>query len=472
MIETVIKRNGEYEEFKASKLNQWGEWAAKTLGTRVDWTSVVLDAVSTLPKVCSTQELQKRLIKVCLDQDTWSYNRMAGRLYAAMIYKDLYDGEIPTVKALHDQLAGIGIMIRLDYTDDEYEHVERIINHKLDLKSSYYELHQLLSKYSLSNRVTGKHYESQQFVYMRMAMALAEDQPKDRRMTDVEKWYEHLSQKRINAPTPNFVNLGTHLRGYASCCLVEAGDTAKSIAATNWIANTMTYMSAGIGTLMGTRSIGDPVRGGAIEHQGKLPYYRALMGEIKANLQSGRGGACTVYIPVYDPEIETILRLKNPMSTEDKRIRGLDYNFGYNKFFVKKVAKNEDIFLFNCYTAPDLHDAFYSDDEERFETLYKQYDNDPTFKKTYVNARDIALIGINESFETARVYEHNVHEMNRHTPFKDTVRMSNLCVEVVLPTAPYQSMEDLVSTEDHGRGEIALCSLGGIVIANVEDDTQ
>ena len=43
------------------------------------------------------------------------------------------------------------------------------------------------------------------------------------------------------------------------------------------------------------RSLGDSVRNGAIEHQGKLPYYKALAGAVMANKQGSRGGSCTTY---------------------------------------------------------------------------------------------------------------------------------------------------------------------------------
>lgn len=428
MIEKIIKRNGTVEDFMPTKVNRWGEWAARTLGDKVDWSSIVLDTVGTLPRECTSQLLQERLIKTCLDHDTWSYNRMAGRLYAALIHKKLYDDKFPTVKALHDKLVGLGLMVKLDYTDAEYEEVNRIINHKLDFKSAHYSIHQVRSKYALQNRVTGEEYESPQFVYMRMAMALGEDQPKYRRMKDVAKWYEHFSEKRINAPTPNYVNLGTPLKGFASCCLYTTADTARSLAIGNHIAATMTYMSAGIGSHINCRSILDPVRGGVIKHQGKLPYYRALVGEVESTLQNGRGGACTTYVSVYDPEIEVIAHLKNPMSTEDKKIRGLDYNIGFNKFFARKAAKNEEVFLFNSFTAPDLYLALYNSDQSKFESLYAKYESDSSFKKKYVNAREILITVLNQSYETGRIYLHWIDEMNTHTPFKETIWSSNLCL--------------------------------------------
>ena len=472
MIEVIVKRDGSEEPFQPSKVNRWGEWASKTLGSYVDWPSVVLSTVSTLPKKCSSILLQERLIKTCLDNDSWSYNRMAGRLYAAYIYKKLYDDKIPSVKELHTKLQSLGLMVGLNYTDEEYAEVEKLINHKLDLKASHYELHQIRSKYALRNRVTGEEYESQQFVFMRMAMALAEDQPKERRMTDLAKWYEHFSNKRINAPTPNYVNLGTPLKGFASCCLYTTNDTARSLAAGDHIAYTMTYMSAGIGAHINTRSLGDSVRGGVIQHQGKLNYYRSLVGAVKANLQNGRGGAATTYYNAFDPEVGVISRLKNPMSTEDKKIRGMDYSFGCNKFFAKKVAMNQDIFLFNSFTAPDLYDALYNADDQLFEELYKKYEEDNTFVKKYVSAREVALTTLNEAYETGRSYLHWTDEMNRHTPFKETIYSSNLCAEIALPTKGYESTASLYSEEDHGKGEVALCSLGGINIPNVDGDDQ
>lgn len=456
MLETIIKRDGHVEPFAPYKLNQWGQWAADTLGDAVDWPSAVLETVSAMSTTASSRELQQQLIRTCLDFDTWSYNRMAGRLYATLIRKDLYRNDRPTVLALHRRLQALGLMEALDYSGSEYAVIQEWINHERDFEYAHYQLHTHLTKYAIADRVQGQTYESPQFIYMRMAMALAVDQPRERRMRDVQRLYEHLSKNRINAPTPNHVNLGTPLRGYASCCLYTVADNARSIAVGNHIANTMTYMSAGIGAHMATRSVNDPVRGGVIRHQGKLPYYRALVAEVKSNLQNGRGGACTTYFPIFDPEVDTLLRLKNPMSTEDKKIRGMDYSWGGNRFFARKVARNEDIFLFNCHTAPDLYGALYSGDEAGFERLYARYEADEGFEKKWVSARELLITASNEWNETGRVYEHNISEMNRHTPFKDTIHSSNLCAEIALPTAAYNHITELYAEDDISCVEVQL----------------
>lgn len=472
MIKTIVKRNGEKQEFSAEKINKWGEWAAKKLGGYVDWSSVVLSTVSVLPEETTSKKLQEQLIKTCLDYNTWSYNRMAGRLYAALLRKEMYPEGIPTVKQLHDTLIEMGYMEDLYYSEEEYEAVEKLIEHKKDFKSSHSEISYTVNKYSLQNRILKQKFEIPQFTYMRMAMALASQTKGAKRMEEVEGFYRNFSEKRVNAPTPNFINLGTHLKGLASCCLITSGDNAKSLAIGDHIAYTMTYMSAGIGTHLATRSVGDAVRGGMIEHQGKLPYYRSMVGAVKANLQAGRGGACTTHYNVFDPEVEDISRLKNPMSVEDKKIRGIDYSAGSNKFFARKAAKNEQVFVFNVYTAPDLYKALYSEDIEKFEELYDKYENDDSFAKKYISARSLILTVLNEGFETGRAYLHWLDEMNRHTPFKDTINSSNLCQEISLPTKAYTDMRDLYSTEQHHRGEVALCSLAGINVDNISTDEQ
>ena len=472
MIKTIIKRDGREEAFSPSKINKWGEWAGKTLGRRVDWSHIVLHAASTCPEVISAKVLQERLIKTCLDEDSWSYNRMAGRLYAAYIYKEIYNDDIPTVKALHRKLQSIGVMKYLSYSDEEYDQIEKIINHRRDFRAAHFELEQVRRKYALRNRVTKEEYESQQFVYMRMAMAIAETEPKESRLVDVKNLYEFLSLKKLNAPTPNYLFLGTHHNGLASCCIYKSGDHAASLAVGDHIAYTMTYMSAGIGSYIETRSVGDPVKGGAIEHQGKLPYFRAMDGAIHANLQAGRGGAGTTYFSAFDPEVNDITQLKNPMSTKDKQIRGLDYAMIQTKFFAKKVAKNEDIFLFNKYTAPDLMKALFDEDPTVFEECYKKYEADDSFKKKWVNARSILIAQRNEAYETGKGYLFWSDEVNRHTPHKDIIHTSNLCLETALPTLEYKGMEDLYSTTQDRVGEVAMCNLAAIVVPNIKDEEE
>lgn len=408
---------------------------------------------------------------MALEGGTWSYYVMAGRLYSALRRKELYGSDkAPSILAIHQKLIAANIMRKMDYTDEEYFEIEQLIRHDRDFEAPHFSVHHIRKKYALQNRVTGEEYESMQFTYMRMAMALAENESRETRIFHVGKFYEHLSNKRLSAPTPNFVNLGTHLKGYASCCLYAAGDNAKSLAIGDHIAYMMTVQSAGIGSHISTRSVGEPVRGGLIKHQGRLPYLASLGKAIRANLQNGRGGAATAYYSVFDPEATTIAQLRNPRSTEDKRNRDLHYAMLTNKWFAKKVAEDDKVFSFNEWNAPDLHKAFYSGDIKKFVTIYEKYEADESFKKNWVAARDLITASMKEAFETGTAYLAWADEMNRHTPFLDPIHSSNLCLEICEPTSPYYDMLDLYSEADHGRGEVAMCNLAAVVQENTPEE--
>lgn len=270
MLKRIIKRNGTIEEFTPHKVNMWSQWASGTLGDRVDWSRIVLETIRTLSEETHSQTLQKQLIKTCLEKRSWPYNLMAGKLYIALYRKEIYGDEIPTVQALQNIMQQHGIIRNMRYTDAEFTQIEQIIDHSRDFNLAHFQIHQIRKKYSLQDRITNKEFETPQFVYMRLAMALAEDESAESRMMHLENWYNHLSFNRLNAPTPNYTNLGTNHNGYASCCLYTVADNAQSLAIGDHIAYTMTYMSAGIGGFINTRSAGDPVRSGSIVHQGRI----------------------------------------------------------------------------------------------------------------------------------------------------------------------------------------------------------
>lgn len=471
MIRNIKKRDGSLAEFDAEKLNLWGEWAA---GIGVEWGSIVLEAVRKCYDGCSTEDLHNALIAACVDRETTAHLKMAGRLYIGDVYKRAFGDwrELPTVKEMYVLMSSKGLWAKMDYSAEELDLAQTFINHSLDLQATLTETKQIVEKYAIVDRVDKKLYESPQFMYMRMALGNMEKMPKERRMYDVERLYTHLSQKRINPPTPFTINLGTEKKQYASCCVTTTNDTAASLAAADHIAYMMTCASAGIGSHIKSRSKGDKVRQGAIQHMGKLPYYKVQQAVVAANLQSSRGGANTMHFNVLDPELFDLLKLKNVQTVADKRIKDIDYSVGYNDEFARKVAKNESWMLVSYGDAPGLYESMYGRNQSAFLAEYARVEADASIPKQLVSAREIALTFLREAVETGRLYEHNTGEMNRHTPFLQTIYSSNLCQEIGLPTHGYENVADLYN-QDAAKmaeieGEIGLCSLAAIA-ADVPD---
>lgn len=425
MISKIKKRDGTVVDFNVNKLTHWAKWAG-VVGA--DWFSIAADAYKKCPENTTTVELHKAMIDACLDKEDTPHLMMAGRLLIGQIYKESFGGhdKIPTLQQLYVDMVMQGLWEDMNYSEAELAELDKTINHKLDLRSPHSVINQIVTKYAIADVETGKVLETPQFVWMRMALGVCKDEPIETRIQSVKEYYKDFSSGKINAPTPNIKNLGTLGRGYASCCVFKSNDNAKSLAAGDHIAYAMTCASAGIGGYLETRSKGEGVRKNTIKHAGKLPYYKLLESAVHANLQGGRGGAATVHFNCLDPEIESLLRLRHPTTVAKSRIGGIDYSFGYHPYLTEKAAKNEQWMLVSYKAAPELHRALYSGKED-FYKLYDDYEASKG-KRKYVNARELVLEFLRMQLETGRLYEHNTHQMNLHTPFKDTIYSSNLCV--------------------------------------------
>lgn len=429
MIKRIIKRNGEVERFDIMKPGDWLKYGSKGLDPDLaDISGILIEAYQTGQEEMHSQDFQKLLISISLSRGTDTGNRLAGTLYACYVHKSMYPQGMPHLKDQVAKLQEAELMDTFPYTEEEYEVLNNALDHERDKKMRYYSIQHILTKYAIGDSRKKLTYETPQFTCMRMAMELASKEPVESRVQEAINFYEEFSHSRINSPTPNWRNLGTFSKGLASCCLYSVEDTARSIAVGHTIVETMTYMSAGIGGKSMIRSLGDPVRKGAFLHQGKQPYQVATRALTKANLQGSRGGASTEYIDCFDPEVRTMLMYQNPRTPEDKRIRGMHFDLIINKFFMKKALNGEKVFLFNCKTAPDLYEAFSQGHADDFDILYKKYEADENFEKKWDSAREILVLCGTQFYEVSTVYALNIDEVNHHTPFKDPIYSSNLCV--------------------------------------------
>jgi ribonucleoside-diphosphate reductase alpha subunit len=468
LIKSVIKRNNEVVEFDPNKLNKWAEWASES---KVSWSEIVMSATKKLSDMCSTKDIHKALIDTCLEKATYQHADVAARLLVGEIYKEVFGDfvEPPSLFEFYIKMVESEKWIDMGYVEEELDEIDSFVIHNKDFGYQYSSLRQMCDKYMLKNKHTGQLFESPQFMYVGIALAAMQNQPQEHKVEDVIKLYTYLSDLKINVPTPTLSGMRTKFKGYASCCLFTTNDTAESIEVGSHIAYMMTCASAGIGGYMHTRSVKDPVRGGDIVHYGKLPYLRYYESAVKSTKQAVRGGSATMHINIMDPEIEDLIRLKHPTTPTQKQIRGLDYSNSMNKLFIQKVAKNEQWMLISPYYAQDLYDKFYSSDYESFVELYDKYDKSDIKEKKYVNARELAIDIQKNWRESGRTYKTFIDEINRHTPFKESIYSSNLCQEITLPTKGFKSIVDLYGT-DGDAGEVALCFIGAIVAGRVTSE--
>ena len=352
-----------------------------------------------------------------------------------------------------------------DYTEDEFNQMDTFLDHWRDMTFSYAAVKQLEGKYLVQNRVTGEIYESAQFLYILVAACLFANYPKETRLDYVKRFYDAVSTFKISLPTPIMAGVRTPTRQFSSCVLIECDDSLDSINATASAIVKYVSQRAGIGVNAGRiRALGSSIRGGEAFHTGCIPFYKYFQTAVKSCSQGGvRGGAATVFYPLWHLEVESLLVLRNNRGVEENRVRHLDYGVQINKLMYQRLIKGEDITLFSPSDVPGLYDAFFANQAE-FERLYCQYEADESIRKRAVKAVELFSLLMQERASTGRIYIQNVDHCNTHSPFNPDVapvRQSNLCMEIALPTKPLNNIND-------ASGEIALCTLSAFNLGLIE----
>lgn len=458
----VTKRDGRLEPIDLDKIHRVITWAAEGL-ENVSVSQVELRSHIQFYEGIKTSDIHETIIKSAADlisKDTPDYQYLAARLAIFHLRKKAFGHfEPPRLYEQVKRLVRMGkydASLLVDYSREEWDEMDTYLDHWRDMTFSYAAVKQLEGKYLVQNRVTGEIYESAQFLYILVAASLFAQYPKETRLNYIRRFYDATSTFKISLPTPIMAGVRTPTRQFSSCVLIECDDSLDSINATS--AAIVKYVSqrAGIGVNAGAiRALGSPIRNGEAFHTGCIPFYKHFQTAVKSCSQGGvRGGAATVYYPIWHLEVESLLVLKNNRGVEDNRVRHMDYGVQLNKLMYQRLIKGADITLFSPSDVPGLYAAFFAD-QEKFEQLYLKYEQDPNIRKRSVKAIELFSLLMQERASTGRIYIQNVDHCNTHSPFDPAVapvRQSNLCLEIALPTKPLQHIHD-------ENGEIALCTL-------------
>ena len=458
----VTKRDGRLENIDLDKIHRVVTWAAEGL-QNVSVSQVELKSHIQFYNGIRTDDIHETIIKAAADlisQDTPDYQYLAARLaifhrrtiaYGEFEPSHLYDH----VKKL-TEAGKYDRHIIADYSREEFDELNAYIDHSRDMTFSYAAVKQLEGKYLVQNRVTRQIYETPQFLYILVAMCLFSKYPKETRLDYVKRFYDAVSTFKVSLPTPIMSGVRTPTRQFSSCVLIECDDSLDSINATTSAIVKYVSQRAGIGINAGRiRGLGSEIRGGEAQHTGCIPFFKMFQAAVKSCSQGGvRGGAATLFYPLWHIEAESLLVLKNNRGVEDNRIPQLDYGVQINRLLYTRLIKGGNITLFSPNEVPGLYDAFFADQDE-FERLYTQYEQDPNIRKRTLPATELFSTLMQERAGTGRIYIQNVDHCNTHSPFDPRVapvHQSNLCMEIALPTKPLDNIND-------AKGEIALCTL-------------
>ncbi|QIG57247.1 ribonucleotide reductase of class Ia, alpha subunit [Yersinia phage vB_YepM_ZN18] len=467
----VIKSSGVSQSFDPQKIIKVLSWAAE--GTSVDPYELYENIKSYLRDGMTTDDIQTIVIKAAANSisvEEPDYQYVAARCLMFALRKHVYGQYEP--RSFIDHISYCVNEGKYDpellskYSAEEITFLESKIKHERDMEFTYSGAMQLKEKYLVKDKTTGQIYETPQFAFMTIGMALHQDEPVDR-LKHVIRFYEAVSTRQISLPTPIMAGCRTPTRQFSSCVVIEAGDSLKSINKAS--ASIVEYISkrAGIGINVGMiRAEGSKIGTGEVRHTGVIPFWKHFQTAVKSCSQGGiRGGAATAYYPIWHLEVENLLVLKNNKGVEENRIRHMDYGVQLNDLMMERFGKNDYITLFSPHEmGGELYYSYFKD-QNRFRELYEAAEKDPNIRKKRIKARELFELLMTERSGTARIYVQFIDNTNNYTPFireKAPIRQSNLCCEIAIPTNDVNSPD----------AEIGLCTLSAFVLDNFDWQDQ
>ncbi|MEQ9124254.1 MAG: ribonucleoside-diphosphate reductase subunit alpha, partial [Alphaproteobacteria bacterium] len=275
--------------------------------------------------------------------------------------------------------------------------------------------------------------ESFQDLFARVAGHFADDSAHAQRI------YDYISRLWFMPATPVLSNGGAKRGLPISCFLNEASDSLEGIVGL-WNENVwLAARGGGIGSYWGNlRSIGEQVgRNG--KTSGVVPFIR-VMDSLTLAISQGslRRGSAAVYLPVWHPEIEEFVEIRRPTGGDPNR-KALNLHHGVL-----------------------VPDAFMRAVEENREwTLVSPKDGAPLRQ---ISARSLWIRILTARIETGEPYIVYSDTANRHMPEHQrlaglTVKTSNLCSEIMLPTG----------VDQHGEDRTAVCCLSSLNLETYDE---
>ena len=471
----VKKRDGTLEDLNIDKLHKVVMYACEDI-SGVSASEVEINSQIQFFESIATEDIQETLIKSAADlisEESPNYQYVAGRLINYHLRKQVYNTFTPPCLCdiIQDNIdAGFYDPEFTDlYTKDEIDELNSHIKHERDEVLTYAAMEQFRGKYLVQNRSTGEIFETPQVAYMMIAATLFSKYPAETRMSYVKAYYDAISTFKISLPTPVMAGVRTPQRQFSSCVLIETDDSLDSINATS--SSIVKYVSqkAGIGIGAGSiRAVGSKIRSGDATHTGVIPFYKMFQSAVKSCSQGGvRGGAATLYYPIWHLEVEDLLVLKNNKGTEDNRVRHMDYGVQFNKLMYERLITGGNITLFSPQDVPGLYDSFFND-QDKFKEIYEKAERMTSIRKKTIPAIELFSNFVTERKDTGRIYLMNVDHANTHGAFLEDiapVKQSNLCCEIDLPTKPLTDVND-------PEGEISLCTLSAVNWGVVKDTVE
>lgn len=228
-----------------------------------------------------------------------------------------------------------------------------------------------------------------------------------------QRLYEYSSKHWLSYSTP-ILSFGRSKRGLPiSCFLPYLDDSAEGLVDTLSEVNWLSMLGGGVGIGVGIRSADD-------KSVGIMPHLRTYDASSLAYRQGRtRRGSYAAYLDISHPDILLFLEMRKP--TGDPNLKAMNLHHGVNipDAFMQLLEK--------CMLDPEADDSWQLKDPHSGEV------------REVVSAKELWQRIIEMRIQTGEPYLHFIDTSNRAMPeFQKklglSIRQSNLCSEIILPT--------------------------------------
>lgn len=276
---------------------------------------------------------------------------------------------------------------------------------------------------------------------------------------------DEIISGRYQPATPTFLNAGKKQRGeFVSCFLISIEDDLNSIGRAINSALQLSKRGGGVAlNLTDIRASGDPIKKIENQSSGVIPVMKLLEDSFSyANQLGARQGAGAVYLHAHHMDILTFLDSKKENADEKIRIKTLSLGVVIPDVTYELAAKNDYMYLFSPYDVEKEYGKPFSEIDITAE--YANMVDNGEIRKKKIKARDFLQDLAEVQFQSGYPYIMFADNVNRQNPIKGTIKMSNLCTEIL------QVQESSIVNNDQSYeklGKDISCNLGSSNIAQM-----
>ena len=483
----VTKRSGKSAEFDESKIQICVERTCVDIDD-VSATELMYNARIKLYDGVKTVEIDEALIKSArsLIEKEPNYRFVAARLLLSTIYKEVFgegvDSDALGLQYQKSFIVNLKSLIKAKRVSPMLAkkfNLKILSNHLMtsrDHDFAYLGLQTIYDRYLM--HINNKRMETPQGFFMRVAMGLALNEPKESCNERAIEFYNQISTFSFMCSTPTLFNSGSSFNQLSSCYLNTFEDSINGIFDGLHQEALKNKYAGGLGMdLTNFRATNSDIKSMNGTTQGAVYFWKLYNDMLVAVNQSGkRRGAGCGYLETWHADIEDFIQLRKNTGDERKRTHDMNTANWIPDYFLKCVQEDVPWYLLSPDEAPELHELWGKEFEKKYKEYIKRGKNGELKTFREVSAKDLWKKMLRSVFETGHPWmtfkdPSNIRYSNQH---EGTVHSSNLCTEILLHTKPTQYHED-GTRQVSEYGETAVCNLGSINLKNhldVDGDTD